>query len=134
VAPGVRGSELLDRALQGRVRFDATAPSAVPQISVGAVPPRPAGCSSPRPIGAASAAERKLITLLRVAGITGGGSSIGWWYKLDFDFRDGAWAVEVTLGRHDDVTAFPKRPSAPNSLCWLAGRCSASLGRPNAAP
>jgi very-short-patch-repair endonuclease len=121
VALGEQGSELLDRALQGRVRFDALHRAHCRNLGRRGVVAagRLLVAATDR---AASAAERKLIALLRGAGIAGwrqhyrvGG------YELDFAFPDHWVAVEVDgWAWHKDARAFQNDRQRQNSLV-LAG-------------
>lgn len=121
VALGERGSELLDRALQGRVRFDAL--HRAHSRNLGSRRAAAAGrllvAAADR---AASAAERRLLALLRAA-------DVGGWrqhyridgYELDLAFADHRVAVEVDgWAWHSDARAFRNDRQRQNSLV-LAG-------------
>jgi len=117
VALGERGFELLDRALQRRIRLDTLnrthsrnlgrrGSAAAGQLLVAAAD------------RAASAAERKLIAALRAAAISGwvlhyrvGG------YELDLAFPDHHVAVEVDgWAWHNDASSFQKDRQRQNTL------------------
>jgi very-short-patch-repair endonuclease len=121
VALGERGSEMLDRSLQSRVRFATLHRAQCRNVG------RRGALAAGRLLAAtadraASAAERKLIALLRGAGIGGwelhhrvGG------YELDLAFADHWLAVEVDgWAWHSDVGAFRNDRQRQNSLV-LAG-------------
>lgn len=121
VALGEQGSDLLDRALQRRVWFDAL--HRAQSRNLGRRGAAAAGrllvAAADR---AASAAERKLIAVLRGAGITGWRQQhlVGG-YELDLAFLDHRVAVEVDgWAWHSDVAAFRNDRQRQNSLV-LAG-------------
>jgi very-short-patch-repair endonuclease len=121
VALGERGSELMDRALQGRVRFDVL--HRVHCRNLGRRGATAAGrllvAAADR---AASAAERKLTTLLRAARITGWRQHylIGA-YEVDLAFPDQRVAVEVDgWAWHHDAHTFRNDRRRQNGLV-LAG-------------
>lgn len=116
-----RGSELLDRALQGRVGLEALHRAHCRNLGRrgAAAAGRLLAAAADR---AASGAERKLISLLRSTGIAGwqphylvGG------YELDLAFPDHRVAVEVDgWAWHHDVGSFRKDRQRQNSVV-LAG-------------
>ncbi len=121
VALGERGPELVDRALQRRVGFAALHRAHCRNLS------RRGATETGKLLvvaadRAASAAERKLVALLRGAGIG------GWWqhhwvggYELDFAFPDRRVAIEVDgWAWHTDVKAFRNDRQRQNRLV-LAG-------------
>lgn len=112
---GERGSELVDRALQRWVGFDALRQAHSRNLGGH-------GSAAAAADRAASAAERKAIALLRAAGITGwrlhhrvGG------YELDLAFPDEQVAVEVDgWAWHRDAESFRRDRQRQNALV-LAG-------------
>lgn len=121
VALGERGAQLMDRSLQRRVRFDALRRAHSRNLG------RRGSADAARLLAmvadrAASAAERKAITLLRQANLTG-------WrqhylldgYELDLAFPEHRLAIEVDgWAWHQDAHTFRRDRQRQNALV-LAG-------------
>ena len=117
VALGARGSELLDRALQGRVRLAALYRAHCRNLGRrGAV--AAGGMLVAAADQAASAAERKLIALLREGGI--GGWRLHYKvaeFELDLAFPQQRVAIEVDgWAWHSDVSRFRNDRRRQNGL------------------